>query len=84
MAPPNVIFLDYDWLCSMPGEGLAAFARAAALEDPSLLTQKTANIRPPARYTERDFSDSTDALVSAVRNTHDSLLLRCDYGTSGS
>ena len=84
MAPPNVIFLDYDWLCSMPGEGLAALARAADLEDPSLLTQNSANIRSPARYSERDFSASPDALVSAVRNTHDSLLLRCDYGASGS
>ena len=83
MAPPNVIFLDYDRLCLMPGEGLAALARAADLEDPGLLTQKSASIRPTAKYSERDFPTVPDTLVCNVLTTYEALLLRCGQLKAG-
>ena len=83
VASPNVSFLDYDWLCSMPEAGLTVLSYAVSLEDSSLLTHRSASIRSTAKYSEGDFPHIPKSLLSGVRTTYESLLLRCDRSKTG-
>ena len=74
-ATPNVVFVDYDDLCTAPLHGLDALASSLQIKDEAVLLGQASRFRAPTHY-EKLQDSSLDELVGRASDIYNSLRVR--------